>query len=169
MEQIAEAERHHIPQKIQALDARLRGGLSDEELSDLEYQFRVVYTLDSASKSRSHIHFVHPDTEEAEKIRNVLVKYKTADELYPYKPEAVVKMVAEASKKPFNRRNHNQAWRLHKVRPRVGAAQPANTNKDYCIYHAAHRDYTYSQKWVDFLIGVVSTEEGMNKIRSFNL
>ncbi len=169
IEQLSEVEKHHLPQRIQALDARLRKGLTEEQLQDIEYQFRVIYTLDSASKSQSHIHFIHPESDEAEKIRNVLVKYKTADELYPHKPNMVTRLVADRSGMKFTNRNHVQAWRKYKARPRNGASQPANTKKDYCIYHAAHRDYTYSEKWVEFLVEQVSTEEGLAEIRSFQM
>jgi hypothetical protein len=62
----------------------------------LEYQFRVDYTLDSASKSRAHIQFVHPDSDEGKEISNILVKYKAADDLYPYKPGPVVRLCLNA-------------------------------------------------------------------------
>lgn len=60
IDQLAGLQKYGIPDHIQALDARLQEGLSEEELADLQYQFRVVYTLDNASKSRAHIQFVHP-------------------------------------------------------------------------------------------------------------
>lgn len=169
VEQVSVLHKYEIPEHIEALDARLKENLTDEQLDDLDYQFRVVYTLDSASKSRSHIHFLHPDSEDAERVRNVLVKYKAADDLYPYKPGRVVELVAERSGKPFTSHNHTQAWRKFEARPGTQAAQPENTNKDYCIYHPAHRDYTYSDKWVEFLVGVVSTEEGFNELKDYRL
>jgi hypothetical protein len=94
IEQLPGLQKYGIPDHIQALDARLQAGLSEEE-----FQFRVVYTLDSASKSRAHIQFVHPDSAEGREISNILVKYKTADDLYPYKTNAVVKMVSERTDK----------------------------------------------------------------------
>ena len=65
--------------------------------------------------------------------------------------------------------NNTQAWHLYKVRPKKGSAQPANTNKDFCIYHAAHSDYTYSEKWINFLCEKVSLDEEFKKIRSVKL
>jgi hypothetical protein len=32
--------------------------MSEEDLNDLEYQFRVVYTFHNASKEKAHIEFV---------------------------------------------------------------------------------------------------------------
>ncbi|MBU7588442.1 MAG: DUF3644 domain-containing protein [Sphingopyxis terrae] len=160
MEQISALQKYEIPERIEALDARLREGLSDEDLADLEYQFRVVYTLDSAAKSKAHMQFIHPGSNEAEEIRNILVKYKTADDLYPHKPARVIALVSERSGKRFTSHNHTQAWRKYAARPRKGDQQPHNTNKDHCIYHAAHGDYTYSEKWIDFLVAEIATAEG---------
>jgi hypothetical protein len=164
MDQIVELQKYEIPDHIEALDARLREGLTEEQLNDLEYQFRVVYTLDSASKSQSHLQFIQPGSEEAKEIHNILVKFKLADELYPHKPTQVVSRVAKRSGKRFTSHNHTQAWHKFKVRPRSRAKQPDVTIKDYCIYHPAHGDYTYSEKWIEFLAEKISTEEGFREI-----
>jgi hypothetical protein len=73
IEQLSGLQKYGVPEHIQALDARLQEGLTEEELADFEYQFRVIYTLDSASKSRAHIQFVHPESAEGKEICNILV------------------------------------------------------------------------------------------------
>src|SRR6185436_16761562 len=115
------------PAHIAALDARLSEGMTEEEISDLEFQFRVIYTMDAASKSRAHFEFVRPDSAEGKEIRNVLVQHKLADELYPYKPTNVRDLVVERSGANFTLHNHTQAWRKFKIRPARNAAQPQNT------------------------------------------
>lgn len=165
IDQIATVQKYEVPEHIEALDARLREGKTEEEMDDLDYRFRVVYTLDSASKSQAHIQFVNPGSEEAAKIRNILVKQKPADELYPHKPGKVCKLVSQKSGKVFTSHNHTQAWKRYGARPLTGAAKPDNTNRDYCIYHAAHRDYTYSDAWIDFLVDKISTDEGFTELR----
>jgi hypothetical protein len=169
IEQLSGLQKYGIPDHIQALDARLQAGLSEEELTDLEYQFRVVYTLDSASKSRSHIQFVQPESAEGKEISNILVKYKTADDLYPYKPNAVVKMVSERSRQRFTSHNHTQAWRLYSVRPRQRTKRPEDTNRDYCIYHPAHGDYTYSEKWVEHLVAEIEDDDKWAAITAYKI
>jgi hypothetical protein len=169
VEQITKLQKYEIPERIEALDARLKEGLTEEQADDLEYQFRVVYTLDSASKSRSHIHFINPGSAEANQIHNVLVKFKSADESHPHKPARVPPLVAERSGKSFTSHNHVQAWRKFGVRPPEGARKPETTNKDYCIYHPAHNDYTYSEKWVDFLVSQIVTDEGYATICSMKM
>jgi hypothetical protein len=33
------------------------------------------------------------------------------------------------------------------------AKAPEKTNREYCIYHPAHKDYTYNDKWIELLVG----------------
>lgn len=169
IEQISTLHGYEIPEQIEALDARLRGNLTEDQLSDIEYQFRVIYTLDNSAKSTSNIQFVHPGTKGADEIRNVLVKYKIADDAYPYKPTKVASLVAEKTGKKFTGPNHTQAWRLYGARPNKESRQPENTNKEFCIFHAAHNDYTYSEKWISFLVEKVNSDDELNKIKAVKL
>ena len=68
IEQIASAQNFDVPEAIQALDARLHKDMTDEQLSDLEYQFRVIFTLDNASKSQAHFAFVEPRSKEGSEM-----------------------------------------------------------------------------------------------------
>lgn len=167
--QISEVQKHEIPEHIEALDARLREGLSEADLADLDYQFRVIFTLDNATKGTSHFQFVQPHSAEGREISNILVKYKPADETHPYKPKAVCNEVSRRSGIKFTLQNHTQAWRLHQIRPRVGERQPEKTDKEHCVYHPAHGDYTYSQRWVERLVSEVADERKWSAIRSFKL
>lgn len=168
-EQATEANKYEIPAHIEAIDARVVDGLSDEEISDLEYQFRVIYTMDAATKARANIEFVKPESAEGKDIRNVLVKYQSADQLYPHRASDVSTLVTERAGIRFSTHNHTQAWRLFEVRPRTNAAQPENTNKDYCIYHKTHRDYTYSEKWIEKLVEETQDETRFALIKSVRI
>ena len=153
LDQMAQVTAYDVPPNITALDALLKKDLKDEDLDDLEYQFRVVYTFDSASKGKAHIQFLSPDSAEGKTVQNVLQKFKIADELYRYKPADVVKIVKEATAKTFSMSDHTAAWQKHKVRPSKETKTPDKTNREYCIYHPAHKDYTYNDKWIALLIG----------------
>lgn len=169
IENLSMLNRYEIPPDIEAIDARLSEGMSEERITDLEYKFRVVYTLDAVGKSRAHFQFVLPGSAEGKEIRNVLVKHELADHLYPHKPGDVVSIVLQKTGKEFNMRNHTQAWQIYNVRPRAGVKQPENTNRDYCIYHNIHKDYTYSDQWIDFLIMEVNDSMKFERIKSFKI
>jgi hypothetical protein len=166
IEQIETFQKYDIPEQIEALDARLREGLTEASLEDLEYQFRVIYTLDNASRGKAGIQFIKPGTDEAKEIKNVLLKYKLADEEYPYKPTRIAILVTKKSGKAFAVNNNTQAWKLYKVRPPKGSKEPGNTNKEFCIYHVAHADYTYSEKWIDFLCEKIGSDEEFARIKA---
>ncbi|MER8845777.1 DUF3644 domain-containing protein [Mesorhizobium australicum] len=149
--QASMVNQYEIPEHIASLDAHLMEGLTAEQLANIEFQFKVIYTLDVASKSKAHFQFFKPDSAEGKEIHNVLGYLKAADEMYPVKAGKVPNLVREKSGVHFTGNDHIKAWRHYKVRPKTKAAVPENTNKDYCIYHTAHGDYTYSQAWVDKL------------------
>lgn len=166
VDQLATVNKYEIPRHIDAIDARLSEDLDDTQINDLEYQFRVIFTLDAASKGRSHFEFVRPESVEGKEIKNVLVQYRAADHLYPYKPKAVVALVQARAGKAFTLSNHTQSWKLFKARPNSNNSQPENTNKDFCIYHPAHRDYTYSDAWVEKLANEVADKTKFDAIKA---
>ena len=166
IEQASMANKYEIPEHMEALDAHLMGGLNEGQLADLEFQFRVIYTLDAAAKSRSHFQFIKPDSAEGKEIHNVLGYFKAADELYPHKPNKVVKLVAEKGGIPFSPNDHTKAWRYFKARPKTGALQPENTDRSFCLYHQAHGDYTYSDAWIDRLVESVADPAKLAAIRA---
>lgn len=169
LEQLATLNRYEIPAHIEAVDARLAEGMTEEQISDLEYQFRVVYTLDAVTKSRAHFQFFQPDSAEGKDIRNVLVQHRLADHLYPHKPSAVASHVRAKTGIEFTLHNHTQAWRKFGARPKHGATQPENTKRDYCVYHFTHKDYTYSDKWIEFLVAEVSDVQKCANLKAFKI
>ena len=169
IEQVNTLNQYEIPPEISAIDARMSENLTPEQQQDIEYQFRVIYTLDSASRGRAHFQFFNPDSSEGKQIRNILVNYKPADDLYPYKPKKVCELVESKTGKRFTLNNHTQAWKLFRARPNSGSKQPQNTHKEYCIYHSAHRDYTYSEQWIDHLVHQVNDPQKLSAIKSVKI
>lgn len=66
--EIAALQGHDLPEHIAALDASLATKLDEGDADNLEYQFKVVYTLTSASKAKAHFQFVQPDSAEGKEI-----------------------------------------------------------------------------------------------------
>ena len=169
LEQLAQVHAYEVPEHIRTLEQEIDGDLDEARSADIEYRFRVVYTFENSTKSKSHIKFVHPTDEEAEEVRNVLIRKEISDKLYPHKAGVVADMVRQKSDRAFTTYNHTQAWRKFDVRPRNGVEQPENTNKDYCIYHQAHGDFTYSTKWVDFIVSFIASDDNYEELRRFKL
>jgi hypothetical protein len=151
-QEIATLQSFDLPPHISALDASLAAKLGDGDADSLEYQFKVVYTLTNASKAKAHFQFVQPESAEGKEIQNVLIKYKPLDDIYPLKPTEVVKLVAATSGRPFTSDKHQRAWKMFQARPKTDAADPAATDKKFCVYHPPYKSYTYSKSWVDFLV-----------------
>jgi hypothetical protein len=167
VEQIATLQGYDLPEHIASLDSSLAGKLGEGEADNLEYQFKVVYTLTSASKAKAHFQFVQPDSAEGKEIQNVLIKYKPTDDIWPLKPGDVVKRVAAASGRKFTSDKHQRAWKMYKARPKKAAPDPAATEKQYCVYHPPYDSYTYSQAWVDFLVHEVADDARWAALSSF--
>ncbi len=60
-EEIATLQGFDLPEHLAALDANLAARLAEGDGDNLEYQFKVVYTLTNASKAKTHFHFVQPE------------------------------------------------------------------------------------------------------------
>lgn len=75
--------------------------------------------------------------------------------------------IQRRTKRPFTSHNHTQAWRKFKVRPLTGSAQPSKTNRDFCVFNAAHKDYTFTDAWVNFLCEQVEDDKSYAEIRAF--
>ena len=163
-EEIAKLQAQELPEHIAALDASLAAKLDEGDADNLEYQFKVVYTLTNASKAKAHFQFIQPESAEGKEIQNVLIKYKPAEDIWPLKPSDVVKLVARASGRKFTSDKHQRAWKLYKVRPKTGVGDPNITARDYCCYHPPYKSYTYSQAWVSFLVTQIADDERWAKL-----
>ncbi len=167
-DQIATLQGYDIPPHIAALDASMAGKLEDGDADNLEYQFKVIYTLTSASKTKAHFQFIQPDSAEGKEIQNVLIKFKPIDDIWPFKPGEVVKLVADGSGRNFTSDKHQRAWKLYKARPKTGALDPSATDKQYSIYHSPYKSYTYSQAWVNFLLTEIADDARWAALSNFN-
>jgi len=82
-----------------------------------------------------------------------------ADDEYPFRPIEAYEEIAKRSGRRFTSHNHVQAWKRYKVRPSSKAKNKDEVNKKFCIFHKAHRDYTYSEAWIDFVVENISLDE----------
>ncbi|PZW41363.1 hypothetical protein C8P66_12171 [Humitalea rosea] len=165
--EIATLQGYDLPEHIAALDASLAARLDAGDADNLEYQFKVVYTLTSASKAKSHFQFIQPESSEGKEIQNVLIKYKPAIDLYPLKIKDVIDSVSQSSGRNFTRDTHQRAWKKYNARPKTGSTDPGATNKEFCFYHQPFKSYTYSRSWVDYLINQISDDDEWSALCRF--
>ena len=61
---------------------------------------------------------------------------------------------------------HTKAWKYYKVRKTGTQANGCDTK--YCLYDEAHRDYVYTQAWIDFLFSKFSDPDELSRVRIKN-
>nr|WP_237219650.1 DUF3644 domain-containing protein [Sphingomonas arenae] len=166
LQQLAQLQKYDLTPQIEAIDAQISEAVGLTGAEGPSYMFKVNYTFEKATKGEAHIVFTE-NNKDANKISTVLTKKVVGDELWPYKPSVVVEKVRQATGVDFSSHHHQLAWKKYGARPRGGAKNPSDCKKDFCYYHAAHRDYTYSDKWVEFLITAVNNQEEFAALKAF--
>lgn len=166
IDQLSQLQAYDLTPEIEAIDNAIAEGVGLSGEEGANYQFKVSYHFEKATKGDSHIVFSQ-NNPDAKAKKNVLTQKVVGDELWPYKPGDVVAKVRAEADPSFNAHHHQLAWKKFGARPRPKAKNPADCKKDYCHYHSAHDDYTYSEKWVEFLKGVVSDAEEFESLKSF--
>lgn len=80
-------------------------------------------------------------------IRDRHVEVANVDRL---RPSEVVERVQDVWPK-FNLYYHTLAYRYFKVRPKGKSEHPDATDTRYCFFDVVHRDYTFTEAWVEKL------------------
>jgi hypothetical protein len=167
IDQAAMLQRAEVAGPVQSIDAQLSKMFTDDEMSDPDFKFKVSYSLEKASKGDAHFTFSNKLGDG--NPHNVLVQKVAADENWPHRASVVVRKVVEKTGKHFSSHNHTQAWRKFGVRPKSGSLTPSGTNPKFCTYHAAHKDYTYSDEWIAKLCDIVADGVEFGKLTTFKL
>ncbi|MEW5967923.1 MAG: DUF3644 domain-containing protein [Pseudomonadota bacterium] len=155
-----------------------RSAITPEVMGSGQFAFKafLIQVANHQSEEALPVQFVHYDSltpdqkAEVEKFA-ALVKFKNAGALNAglLKPGEVVKAVQaglgniklERNGKQtdkFNADTHTRCWKHYKARPKTGAKKPEQTKAEYCSYDKAHKDYLYTQAWVNFLIEKMADE-----------
>lgn len=166
LDHLANLQAYDMSPAIEAIDAAIaqEAGITGEE--GPSYQFKVSYHFEKATKGESHIVF-NQNNPNGPNVKNVLTQKVVGDELWPHKPGTVIALVKERTGVEFNHHYHQLAWKKFGARPRTNSNNPSDCKKDLCHFHSAHKDYTYSEKWVDFLCNLVSDEAEFENLKSF--
>jgi uncharacterized protein DUF3644 len=140
---------------------RFRNHLPDELINDQKYSFRVYLVPKVTTKPTSAdvaVEFVPYDPKvpgEAERLKRLtaLIKERQVPvaNLGFLKASQVAAQVRARKGVPFNLSNHVNAWQHYEVRPGGGSEKPEKTKAKYCVYDTVHKDYVYTQEWVELL------------------
>ena len=138
-----------------------RGLLEAEVENSQRYSFKV-YLIPKIGNHRSSsdlaIEFVKYDSEDPQEMEKydkavVAIKEKQVPvaNVNHLKPSMVLEKLKE---KGYIKtmKWHTDMWRKYKVRPASGATNKSNCKSEYCIYDKPHKDYLYTDAWVQNLI-----------------
>jgi len=152
---------HRAFTSVKAFIDAFRSSLSTDISTDLSYSFKVFLVPKIGNHNATDsvaIEWIKYDPSKPEEMKEyerivALIKPKEVKvaNLGLLKPSDVVTKVAKAIGKTFNMHQHVICYRHFNARPAKRAPNPKACDTRYCIYDAAHRDYLYTQEWVEHL------------------
>lgn len=163
---LANAHKYDLTPEIEAIDDAIADELELDGREGINYKFKVNYSFEKATKGEANIVFKDKGSK-AKAAHTILTKKVVGDDLWPHKAMRVVALVNASTDQTFNSHHHQLAWKKYGARPYKGAKNPSDTKKDFAHYHAAHKDYTYSDKWVEYLKAVVADDVEFGKLKKF--
>jgi hypothetical protein len=157
---------------------RYRSTVSPEIQASGKYAFKafLIQVANHQSENATPIQFVHYDklSDEQKKQINQLVaiiklKQVPVLNLNLMKAGEVVKRVQQKLGNPkvlrmgreankFTSGTHTACWKKYQARPLSGDPNPHATKPEYCVYDPLHKDYGYTNAWVDFLVEKVNDD-----------
>jgi len=180
--QIIPAEKKRVAQVLASEAAKtvkdyieqFRGNLPSTVLNSTKYSFNVFLVPRVVNRKNAAdvaVQFVHVDEESPEELNrleklNVLIREKHIPiaNLDLFNPSQVVQNIQDRLPFQVNMATHIDAWKHFEVRPPTNHSQPERTLPEYCIYDKVHRDYVYTQAWVEKLVRELSTENGYENV-----
>ena len=171
-------KRNRTSKPIVEFIQRYRSTISPEIQASGKYAFKafLIQVANHQGENATPIQFVHYEklSDEQKKQINQLaaiVKVKQVQvlNLNLMKAGAIVKKVQQKLGNPkvvrvgrevdrFTSGTHTACWKKYKARPAFGDPNPHATNPEFCVYDSLHRDYGYTEAWVDFLVEKVKDD-----------
>lgn len=151
-----------------------RSSLDDCVFSDNQYSFRV-FLIPQVGNHRSSsdraVEFVqydpaHPEEFESIKKDIALIKEKRVPVANQgkFRPQMVCDTLSKKLGVKISVVLHTKAWKYYKVRK--AGTQATGCNTKYCQYDEAHRDYVYTQDWIDFLFSKFSDPDELLRVKN---
>ena len=157
--QAARALANNSSKSVTSYIERFRGRLPSATLNSMKYSFNVYLVPRVVNRKRAAdtaVEFIHVDEASDEELRrlerlHVLIKEKKIPihNLDLYKPSQVVARVNESCAYRMTLNSHTETWKRFNVRPPTASDKPERCNSKYCVYDEPHKDYLYTEAWVD--------------------
>jgi hypothetical protein len=152
-----------------------RLSLSDDIFGDMQYSFRV-YLIPKMGNHRSSsdlsMEFIKYDPSQPDQFINLerriaFIKEKRIQVANQgkFKPSQVSQQVASRIGKPFSISFHTNAWKCYNVRKPGCQADGCKTS--YCQFDEPHKDYIYTQEWIDFLSNKLKDDAEYARVKAF--
>ncbi len=152
-----------------------RGTLNDSIRSNDQYRFRVFLTAHSGnhqSSSDCAVQFVksdpdNPDEFETQKKDIVLISEKRVPVANQgkCKPKMVCNILTKRLGRKISVSLHTSAWKAYAVRKQ--GKQAGGCNVRYCQYDEAHKDYVYTQEWIEYLYDKLIDPVEFERVRNY--
>ncbi|MDQ2843410.1 MAG: DUF3644 domain-containing protein [Acidobacteriota bacterium] len=151
---------NQVPVTTRSFIEMFEATMDDVALSDPAYDFRVFLVPKTSSKAKADLAIEFVDlakltAEGRAAIEGARViirdRHVEAANLDRMRAGEVVEKVRGVYPAFSTQGGHVPAWKHFKIRPNSKAADPTKTDARYCVYDRAHRDYLYTDAWVDKL------------------
>ncbi len=149
-----------IPRATKTLIETFEAGIDADVLANPSYEFRVLLIPKTGPKSKADlaIKFLNISNLSVEELRAmprgvVITKERRVEtaNLDRMKAGEVVAKVQAVYPSFSIYGGHYFAWRYFKVRPNSKSSEPSKTMEQYCFYDKPHKDYVYTEAWVEKL------------------
>lgn len=151
-----------LPKRLTTFIREHDEALPDEVAEDWRYDFRVLLLPQTGPKTEADavMRFVRedemtPEQRQARDVVQTIVRNRpvAVQNKGRHKPGTVAKRVSERLGVRFTNFGHHVAsWRYYQVRPEQNAARPELTDDRYCLWDEPHRDYLYTDAWINKLV-----------------
>lgn len=154
-----------------------RAGLPPEVLESSSYSVRVFLLPKLAARHNAAdlaVEFMPHDPknpEDMKRLKRVTAMIKEKQTPVASKgllrPSDVVAQLQERLSSEITQHTHTQAWKTYAVRPPTGAANPASTRPESCVYDELARGYGYTEAWVKFLLRKLRDKAEFDRVMSW--
>ena len=164
-----------VPKSAKTFIEQFEATLNDAMLSNAAYDFRILLVPKASSKARADlaVEFIDKSKltiEELKAVESATViirdRHVEAANLDRMKAGEVVQKVRGVYQAFSIQRDHVIAWKHFRIRPATKSADPMKTDARYCVYDRAHKDYLYSEAWVEKLKAELASDPAQ-KIESW--